>query len=523
MRRVLTLVFTAALVAAGVGVPAASASAAPNERTRPNILFVLTDDMAKSDLSVMPNVRALLADQGTSFSQAFVSVSLCCPSRTTILRGQYSHNTGVETNGGANGGFETAHRNGVEGSTIATWLHDAGYRTGLFGKYLNGYPDGASDTFVPPGWDEFDSPTKGGNPYREYDYNLNENGRIVHFGDTPRDYGTDVYSHLASDFMTRAGRDHKPFFVFLPLYAPHNPATSPPGEGNLFPGAQAPRVPSYDEANISDKPSWLRNTPLMTPAIRARVDALYRHRIQSLQAVDAQVANLTATLQRNGQLDDTYIVFASDNGYHLGEHRLPAGKQTAYDEDVHVPFIVRGPGVPRDRTSNELVGNVDWAPTFADLAGVKPPDFVDGRSLVPLLRDGPTPDHWRDAFLLEHWREILKPGQAEARRGSPLEPPDPDQAIDETAPTHGPKVPGMHSAAAHDPAPEFHAVRTPRYLYVEYVTGEKELYDVQRDPYELHNIAADARPSLLDELHRRVDALKTCRAETCRQAEAVPT
>jgi N-acetylglucosamine-6-sulfatase len=242
-----------------------------------------------------------------------------------------------------------------------------------------------------------------------------------------------------------------------------------------------------------------------------------------LQAVDAQVANLTATLQRNGQLDDTYVVFASDNGYHLGEHRLPAGKQTAYDEDVHVPFIVRGPGVPRDRTQNELVGNVDWAPTFADLAGVKPPDFVDGRSLVPLLRDGPTPDHWRDVFLLEHWREILKPGQAEARRGSPLEPPDPDQAIDETAPTHGPNVRGMHSAAAHDPAPEFHAVRTPRYLYVEYVTGEKELYDLQRDPYELHNIAANTRPSLLDELHRRVDALKTCRAETCRQAESVPT
>lgn len=520
VRATLAVIMGVIVVAAGVSLGAPRAPA--GERSRPNILFVLTDDMAKSELAVMPHVRSLLAEQGTSFSQAFVSVSLCCPSRTTILRGQYSHNTGVETNGGENGGFETAHEKGVESSTIATWLHADGYRTGLFGKYLNGYPDGASDTFVPPGWDEFDSPTRGGNPYRQYGYNLNETGSVVHFGETPRDYGTDVYSHLASDFMTRAGRENLPFFAFLALYAPHNPATPPPGDAGLFPNAKAPRTPSYNEANISDKPRWLRNTALMTPAIEARVDALYRHRIQSLQAVDASVANLMGTLRRNGQLDNTYIVFASDNGYHLGQHRMPAGKQTAFDEDIHVPFIVRGPGVARDRTRDEIVGNVDWAPTFAELAGERPPRFVDGRSLVPLLHPGPAPDHWRDAYLVEHWREILKPGQAAARANSPLEPPDPDQAIDETAPALGPKIRGMHSAAVHDPSPEFHAIRTDRYLYVDYSTGERELYDLRRDPYELENIASTAPAALVEQLHRRVTELQTCRAETCRDLESRP-
>jgi arylsulfatase A-like enzyme len=522
VRRIVTVVVAIIVVAAGVRLTTSSPdSAGASDRSRPNILFVLTDDMAKSELSVMPHVRALLAEQGTSFSQAFVSVSLCCPSRTTILRGQYSHNTGVETNGGANGGFETAYSRGVERSTVATWLHDAGYRTGLFGKYLNGYPNGAGDTYVPPGWDEFASPTRGGNPYREYGYNLNDNGRIVHHGFEPADYGTDVYSHLASDFITRAGREHKPFFAYLALYAPHNPATPASRDLGEFSGARAPRTPSYNEADISDKPAWLRDHALMTPAIEARVDALYRKRVQSLQAVDDSVANLMDTLRRNDQLRNTYVVFASDNGYHLGQHRMPAGKQTAFEEDIHVPLIVRGPSVP-DRTRNEIVGNVDLAPTFAELAGVRPPPFVDGRSLTPLLRPGPPPDHWRNAYLVEHWGEILKPGQAEARRGAPLEPDDPDQSVDETAPELGPKVRGMHSAATHDPSPEFHAIRTADRLYVEYSTGERELYNLERDPDELDNIAASASPALLAKLHRRVEELKVCRADGCRAAESQP-
>lgn len=491
-------------------------------RTKPNILFVLTDDMAYSDLAAMPHVRALITDHGTAFSHAFVSVSLCCPSRSTILRGQYSHNTGVETNGGANGGFETAHDRGLEASTIATWLQADGYRTGLFGKYLNGYPAGASDTYVPPGWNEWNSATRGGNAYDQYDYTLNRNGRKVVYRNEPRDYGTTVYTRLARSFITRSVAEHRPFFAYLPVYAPHIPATPAPRDVNLFTNAQAPRIPSYNEANVGDKPAWVRSVPLMTTDIEQRVDELYRRRLASLQAVDRSVAVLTATLHRLHQLNDTYIVFMSDNGYHLGQHRLPAGKQTGYDEDIHVPLVMRGPGVPEGVTRPQLVGNVDIAPTLAELAGVKPPDFVDGRSLVPLLRSDLPPDEWRREFLVEHWREVPKPGQAAARAGVTVEPADTVKSDDETF--SGPARPGVkhaHSAAEHDPAPEFHGVRTEKYAYLEYSTGERELYDLNRDPYELHNIAASAPADLLARLHRETEALETCRAEVCRKVEEI--
>ncbi len=239
---------------------------------------------------------------------------------------------------------------GSRRSTIATWLHDAGYRTGLFGKYLNGYPDGSRDDFVPPGWDEFDSPTRGGNPYGEYGYNLNENGRIVHYGSSPRDYGTDVYTRLAEDFISRSEREGRPFFAYLPLYSPHSPATPAPRSGQPFPHAQAPRAPSYNEANLGDKPSWLRDAPLMTPHDQSRAwtrstSAGSSRSRRSTPRSPTSPRRCSAT----GSCDNTYVVFASDNGYHLGQHRMPAGKQTAYDEDIHVPFIVRGPGVPAGR------------------------------------------------------------------------------------------------------------------------------------------------------------------------------
>jgi arylsulfatase A-like enzyme len=518
----LTVMLAVIVVAVGIVAPATSTStpafaAAP---TRPNILFLLTDDMAYSDLAVMPHVKALLAEQGTTFSKAFVSVSACCPSRSTILRGQYSHNTGVETNGGGNGGFEAAHANGIEKSTIATWLHNDGYRTGLFGKYLNGYPDGVPDGYVPPGWDEFDTPTRGGKPYRELGYNLNQNGRVVHYGEAPSDYGTDVYTSLTSDFVTKAEHDGKPFFAYVAYYAPHVPATPAARDANKFPNARAPRTPSYDEPDMRDKPSWLRDIPQMNSEVKARVDDLYRRRIQSLQAIDDSVANLMDTLQRNGQLQNTYVVFTSDNGYHLGQHRMPAGKLTAYDEDIHVPLIVRGPGVP-DRTREQMVGNVDFAPTFADLAGVKPPKDVDGRSFAPLLGSGPAPEHWRNAYLIEHWRQTRKDGQGVGRLLAPLEPTANDQrAMDETTALQGPRIPGMRATRAHDPIPEFHAIRTADQLYVEYSTGEQELYDLKRDPFELDNIAGSASARELDELHRRVAELLTCRDEGCRAADS---
>ena len=502
----------AALLAAVACVLAAGpARSAPAPAKRPNILYILTDDLDRTEMSVMPRARALIGARGATFRNFFVSVSLCCPSRSTCLRGQYSHNTGVETNGGFNGGFETAHARGLEQSTVATWLHDAGYRTALIGKYLNGYPNTVSVGYVPPGWDEWDSASQG-NPYSEFNYTLNENGTQVAYGSAPSDYGTDVYARKAATFITAAASEGRPFFVYLAVYAPHQPATPAPRDANLFPGARAPRTPSWNEADVSDKPQWVRGAPLMGPAVIRGVDALYRRRIQSLQAVDRAIAMLVATLRENHQLRDTYIFFTSDNGFHLGQHRLPKGKQTAYEEDIHVPLLVRGPGVAARTVVSPLTGNVDLAPTFADLAGAAIPSFVDGRSLAPLLHPRAQVSRaWRRAYLVEHWREndLTEPT---ARGDAPLEPPDQDE----------PRPAVRRSRAGASIIPEYHGIRTHRHLYVEYDTGERELYDLRRDPAELHNIAASARHRLVQRLANRLARLKTCQAAGCRDAEAQP-
>jgi N-acetylglucosamine-6-sulfatase len=493
----------ALVVVLGIAVIGGESSKVHAASGKPNILFVLTDDLDLGEIAQMPTLQSKLIEQGVSFNDYFVSVSLCCPSRATTLRGQFAHNTGVKTNGGTNGGFAAAHSNGLESSTIATWLHGDGYRTALIGKYLNGYPNTASDTYVPPGWDEWDSSVKG-NPYSEYDYTLNENGSLVPYGHKPKDYGTTVYLKKAQEFMTRAAQAHQPFFAYLGVYAPHGPATPAPKDVDAFPGAVAPRPPNYDEADVSDKPAWLQSKPLLTPAQEAKIDLHYRKRIQSLQAVDRGLGQLISTLKKNGQLANTYIVFTSDNGFHLGNHRLPQGKQTAYEEDVHLPLVVRGPGVPKNVRRNHIVGNVDLAPTFAAIGGASSPPFVDGRSFVPLLgANPPAVGSWRKAYLLEHFTQT----GPEAPGNGPLEPPDDEKA---------------HSAAMEafaEGIPELHGIRTARYTYVELATGEKELYDHTVDPYELDNIASTASPSLLASLHTQLAALQACRGNSCRTAD----
>lgn len=475
----------------------------------PNIVFVLTDDLNLDETSVMPRLKALLSDQGATFPNQFVSVSLCCPSRTSILRGQYSHNTGVQTNGGTNGGFETAYALGLEQSTIATWLQAAGYRTALFGKYLNGYPNTATDTYIPPGWDEWYSASKGGSPYAEFNYTLNENGTLVKYGSSPADYGTDVYANKATDFMTRSAREGKPFFTYIGLYAPHQPATPAPRHAALFADAKAPRTPNYNEADVSDKPAFIRNLPEMDARVQARVDNLYRLRLQSLQAVDDALQKIVDTLSANGQLENTYIVFSSDNGFHLGNHRMPAGKQTAYEEDIRVPLFVRGPGIQAGVKPEGMIGNIDFAPTFADWAGINPPEIVDGRSFAPLLRANP-PSDWRQAYLIEHWTESDAP---RVRADGTDEPKDQDQTGQGT---------GRVSRAAASGIPEFHALRTTAYTYVEYVTGERELYDLAKDPQQLENIAGKVDPKLLADLSAKLAALRTCKADACRTLESAP-
>jgi arylsulfatase A-like enzyme len=502
------LAATALLVAGCSSVSDAGTVVTAHSR-KPNVLFVLTDDLDLGEIARMPEVRSLLVDRGVTFSHYFVSVPLCCPSRSTTLRGQYSHNTGVETNASRNGGFATAHRLGIERSTIATWLAARGYRTALFGKYLNGYPDSVDPTYVPPGWDVFDSPA-GGIPYSEFRYTLNENGALVQYGDAPRDYGTDVYVRKTQDFITQAAAAGRPFFAYLAVYAPHQPATPAPRDAERFAGARAPRTPAYNAGDVEGKPHYIRALPRMNAAAQRRSDWLYRRRIQSLLAVDDGVAKLVDTLRRVGQLDNTYVVFTSDNGFHLGQFRMPAGKQTPYDFDVHVPLVVRGPGLPAGAVANELVGNIDLAPTFAAMAGVPTPAFVDGRSFLAFARR-PGSARGRNAYLIEHWTQsgVVLPGG-----GAPLEPPDIDQGDGAS------RAPAPHAALRQ--IPEYHGVRTHRYTYVEYATGERELYDLRRDPYELRNIVTIAPRRIVDALHREVAALRRCRAAGCRAVEDAP-
>ncbi len=438
---------------------------------KPNILFVLTDDMRASDLEYMPKTKNLLAGGGVKFTNAFVTRSLCCPSRATILRGQYSHNHQVWSTWPPLGGFEKFRDLGRERSTIATWLDNAGYDTILIGKYLNGYND---TTYVPPGWDHW----HGYLGQYSATYRINENSQAATY-DRSQIHDTDLFADKATHFI-RNSASGRPFFMHLSTNAPHTPAYAADRHKGMFLSEPLPKPPSFNEANVFDKPAWVRNKPRLTSDYVGYLNFLYRQRLRALQAVDEMVGRLVSALRDTGELSNTYIVFTSDNGYYLGEHRLEA-KAAAYEEAIRVPLLVRGPGVPQGVNRSQMALNNDLAPTFASWAGVTPPAFVDGRSLSPLVSASP-PAPWRTAFMVEH-RRFMNEGT---------------YTVDK---------------------PDYDAVRTSQYLYVEYQTGERELYDLSTDPYELTSLHASASPALLSDLKARLDALKSCAGAECKTAE----
>ena len=434
---------------------------------RPNIVFILTDDLDVASVSKIPAIEEYMADRGVTFGNAFVTESVCCPSRATMLTGQYLHNHLVRRNSPPLGGFETFRDLEREDSTIATWLDSVGYETALFGKYLNGYGL-KRRVYVPPGWDEWYGAV--GNRM------LNHSGKAVEY---PEDsYHDDVLSGLAQDFVRRQEGSESPFFMYLSVHAPHEPANPAPRHEDLFKGIQAPRTPSYNEADVSDKPEWVRRSSLSSKEKRY-MDQLYRDRLRTMVAVGEMIGGLLRTLEEAGELENTYLVFTSDNGYHMGQHRLSIGKSSAYEEDIRIPLMIRGPGVPAGVERDEMVLNNDFAPTFADLAGLPPPAAVDGRSFASLLDDeaGNDPASWRTAFEVRYWNN---------------------------------EIGGV---------PSYAAVRTQRHLYVEYKAGERELYDLTTDPYELHSIHDSADPALISALDSRLDALRNCSGHECRAAE----
>jgi N-acetylglucosamine-6-sulfatase len=452
-----------AVCAAWAVAPVRPAIADP-AKPRPNVILILSDDEDVAIHSYMPKTRALIEDQGVSFDNYFVTYSLCCPSRATTLRGQYSHNHRIQGNVLPSGGGHKFRTLGHDQSTVATWLHDAGYYTGLIGKYMNQYEPN-EQTYVPPGWDEWYA---AGHDY--YNYVLNENGRHVSYGSKPEDYLTDVIAGHTVSAIRRAADTGKPFFFFVTPYAPHGPATAAPRHADLFADTPYPRPASFDEADVSDKPAYIRDLPPLSADQIAWIEDMYRRRLRSLQAMDDMVESIVNTLEAVGQLENTYLIYTSDNGWHMGEHRQQYGKTTAYEEDIRVPFVMRGPGVPKGGRVTQMVLNNDLAPTFAAVAGVP-----------PLLQDPTQP--WRQSFGIE-------------RRQTETD--------------------GLVGAAT------FHAVRTEGWTYVEYATGECELYDLTADPHQLANMAATADPAFLKELAQRAAELSNCAGKNCREIEDAP-
>jgi arylsulfatase A-like enzyme len=472
----LALLFLTAGCGAGdagkdAGVTGTNASGRAGEATRarpadgrPNIVFVMTDDMDERMLARMPVVKSRLMAAGATFDNAFVTQSLCCPSRATALRGQYSHNHSITANDLPDGGAELFRRRGLDESTFATWLQDSGYRTGLVGKYLNH----TEKRYIPPGWDEWY-----GMIGPASDHALNQNGNIRRY--SRETLMTEVYKDRSLDFLRRATDEDSdpPFLLWAGTYAPHLPADYGEDAAESYKNTPLPKPPSFNEDDVSDKPEWVRNKPRLTPEEVSTLQEQHRDRLRSLRDVDEMVGDILALLEDRGELENTYVVFTTDNGLQSGQHRL-IKKSTPYEEAAGVPLVVRGPGVPAGVVRDQLVINNDFAPTFADWAGVDPPGFVDGRSLAPVLRSAPPADSaWRTAILNEH--EL-------------------DQRFH---------------------IPDYQTVRTNTHAYVQWKTGERELYDLRKDPFQLENMNETADRLLKARLRTRLHMLAACRGSAC--------
>jgi N-acetylglucosamine-6-sulfatase len=481
MRKLTAVLATAGLAAATVLAGAVAHASSPPATTvaaasQPNIVFVLVDDLAWNLVQYMPEVKRLQTD-GTTFSDYTVADSLCCPSRSSILTGKFPHDTGVFTNGGADGGFNVFHDRGNESHTFATALQAQGYTTAFMGKYLNGYLP--KDGYIPPGWTEWYG---AGNAYSEYNYQLNENGTLVSYGNADADYLTDVVSAKGKSFIQRTAAANKPFLLEIATFAPHSPFTPARQDLDKFPDLVAPHTPAWNTLPTK-APTWLAGNGPLTPAEIKKINVDYRKRAQAVQAVDRMIAGLRQQLEDSGVARDTYVVFSSDNGFHMGEHRLVEGKQTAFDHDVVVPLVISGPDVPAAVDRPQSVQNVDLAPTFQRIGGAAVADDVNGHTLLPLLT-GATAGTWRTGSLIEH-------------HGPNTSADDPDAQDDRN---------GMPTT--------YEALRTATYTYVEYLNGEHEYYDRTTDKNQLHNIYSGLTAARKATLHADLDKLQNCHTAT---------
>lgn len=479
------------IAAIAPGVPPSADTVVPVNPAKPNLVLIMTDDQTVRDLAAMPWTLQLLRNQGLAFSNSFVSWPLCCPSRATLFTGQYAHNHNVLGNYPPDG---SAQAFTTDAESLPVWLQRAGYRTIHIGKYLNYYgADNRGSSYVPPGWSDWMGLVDP-NTYQMWGYTVNHNGVSTTYGsrnvEDPKLYQTDVLTQLALNAIDQSAG--QPFFLSFAPLAPHEeiqettfgimPGPRPaPRHAGSFGWVPLPQPLGFDEADLSDKPPIIALLASIfgSDPMPLRVSR-YRRRLESLRAVDEAVWWILVKLQSKGMLDNTYVVFTSDNGWFNGEHHIDEGKYLLYEPSIRVPLLIRGPGVPAGAISPELVANVDLAPTFVELAGATAGRVMDGRSLMPFVRN-PNLTSGRPILLDAPHEQVLAdaPGK--------------------------PVVPIMRG------------LRTRRFAYVEYGTGDTELYDLFNDPGEMASVHADpAYSGWRAGFHAALQKYQGCAGDACR-------
>jgi arylsulfatase A-like enzyme len=472
--------------------------AAAGAAERPNLIVVMTDDQTANELAGMPHTRRFIGRAGVKFDRSYVSYPVCCPSRATFLTGQYAHNHGVMGLYPPTGGYGRFDKR----NALPVWLRAAGYHTAHLGKFLNGYGD-QEPADVPPGWSDWHA-TVDYSTYSMWGYTINHNGRLRTYGrpfdERRRQYQTDVIARKAASIVTRRAGGDKPLFMSVNFLAPHHEGRSiqrrtgllvrpAPRHRHAFASSALARATSFNERDVTDKPRFLQRRRALTARQIAGITRDARARRGALLAVDEGVKRIVRALRRTGELDESYVVFTSDNGYMQGEHRVRSGKMLPYDPSSRVPLLIRGPGIPRSAVSRELVANVDLAPTMVELAGASAGKVMDGRSLMPFARKPAR-------------RPTLRAILHETGGGRYADRRDQDESTNSRQ--------GLRRVRT------YRAIRTRHWLYVRWRGGERELYNLRRDPDQMSSLHADRRHRRVRRvLAKRLRLLAHCRGDAC--------